>query len=82
MSTIVYVCTTCASTWQNGKKVGTSGGEILLATLEAENGTTNLTIKPVNCMSACSHACCVAFAAPGKYSYILEIYTLKLPAIF
>ncbi|MDZ4871122.1 MAG: hypothetical protein CLLPBCKN_000510 [Chroococcidiopsis cubana SAG 39.79] len=25
----VFVCTTCASTWQDGKRVGVSGGQIL-----------------------------------------------------
>ncbi len=70
MSTIVYVCTTCASTWQNGKKVGISGGEILFTTLAEKNNRQGITIKPINCMSACSRACCVAFMAEGKYAYL------------
>jgi len=70
MSTIVYVCTTCDSTWQDGKKVGVSGGETLLETLDRQNDQYGFTIRPVNCMSACSHACCVAFVSPGKYAYL------------
>jgi len=27
-------------------------------------------IRPVSCMSACSHACVVTFASEGKYSYL------------
>lgn len=27
-------------------------------------------IRAVSCMSACSHACVVTFAAEGKYSYL------------
>jgi predicted metal-binding protein len=76
----LLVCTTCASTWQNGKKVGVSGGEILLKELlqlhqddqESQDSQPRspLEIKAVSCMSACSHSCVVAFASSGKYSYL------------
>ena len=70
----LLVCTTCASTWQNGKKVGVSGGETLLKELSQLHqnleGRSQFEIRPVSCMSACSHACAVAFASEGKYSYL------------
>ncbi|TAD75016.1 MAG: DUF1636 domain-containing protein [Oscillatoriales cyanobacterium] len=69
----ILVCTTCASTWQNGQRVGTSGGEQLLNRLEtylAEHPTGAIAVAPTQCMSACSHACAVAFAAEGKHSYL------------
>lgn len=69
----ILVCTTCASTWQNGQRVGTSGGEQLLDRLEtylAEHPAGAIAVAPTQCMSACSHACAVAFAAEGKYSYV------------
>ncbi len=70
----ILVCSTCASIWQEGKKVGVSGGEKLLKELTQqlqENSLTNqLTIESVKCMSACSHSCVVAFTAPSKFTYV------------
>jgi predicted metal-binding protein len=70
----VFVCTTCDSTWKNGQRVGTSGGEQLLAQLTTlhEKGELRdrLSLQPVACMSGCTHACTVAFSAPGKYTYL------------
>ncbi|OYQ61709.1 FeS-binding protein [Pseudanabaena sp. SR411] len=70
----LLVCTTCASTWQNGKKVGVSGGETLLKELSQLHQNwewrSQFEILAVSCMSACSHACAVAFASEGKYSYL------------
>ena len=74
MTHSLLVCTTCASTWQNGKKVGISGGEILLKELsklhQDWDKRSQFEICAVSCMSACSHACVVTFAAAGKYSYL------------
>ena len=69
----ILVCTTCASTWQNGQRVGTSGGETLFARLQAhlqDHPHEAIALVPTSCMSACSHACAVAFAAAGKHSYL------------
>ena len=74
MTHSLLVCTTCASTWQNGKKVGISGGEILLKELSKLHQDwekrSQFEICAVSCMSACSHACVVTFASAGKYSYL------------
>lgn len=70
----LFVCTTCASTWQDGKRIGTSGGEQLLDSISRLHETWELrdefSLHPVQCMSACSHACAVSFAAPGKWTYL------------
>ncbi|NUN66598.1 DUF1636 domain-containing protein [Pseudanabaena biceps] len=70
----LLVCTTCASTWQDGKKVGVSGGENLLKELlqlhQDWDKRSQFEIKAVSCMSACSHACVVTFAASDKYTYL------------
>ncbi len=74
MTHSLLVCTTCASTWQNGKKVGVSGGEMLLKEIsqlhQDWDRRSQFAIRPVSCMSACSHACVVTFASEGKYSYL------------
>ncbi len=73
-SHILFVCTTCASVWQDGKRQGISGGEKLLKQLSQQHKNWQLSnsfsIKPVECMSACSHFCAVSFAAPGKHTYV------------
>lgn len=70
----LLVCTTCASTWEDGKKVGVSGGENLLKELlqlhQNWEKRSQFEIKAVSCMSACSHACVVTFAANDKYTYL------------
>lgn len=81
MTHSLLVCTTCASSWQDGKKVGISGGEILLNALSQwhKDGVSDessdilrsqLEIRAVSCMSACSQACVVTLISQGKYSYI------------
>ncbi|NER35806.1 MAG: DUF1636 domain-containing protein [Oscillatoria sp. SIO1A7] len=71
---IIYVCTTCASTWQNGKRVGISGGEKLLEQLSNLHDEWELKekfpIQPVECMSACNRSCTISFVAPGKHTYL------------
>jgi len=70
----LFVCKTCASVWQNGKRTGKSGGEQLLEQLselsQAWPLQEHFPIAAVECMSACSRSCCVSFAAPGKYTYL------------
>lgn len=70
----IFVCQTCASTWQNGKRVGKSGGQQLLEQLREQYQNWSLApkfiLKPVDCMSACSRSCVVALAAPGKFTYL------------
>ncbi|MFS8859154.1 DUF1636 domain-containing protein [Synechococcus sp. H55.11] len=66
----LWVCTTCGSRWVNGQKEGISKGEMLLAALQSQRLNPQLQLKPVACMSGCSHACVVALAAPRKMTYV------------
>jgi predicted metal-binding protein len=70
----LFVCTTCASVWQEGKKVGISGGEKLLDRLSHLHQDWELrediSIEPATCMSACSRSCAIALASAGKYTYL------------
>ncbi|GAA6615400.1 DUF1636 domain-containing protein [Scytonema sp. NUACC26] len=84
---IMFVCTTCASVWQGGKRVGVSGGEKLLQRLQELNSDGELQsefeIQPVECMSACNRSCVICFAASSKYTYLFGDLSpdLPLPAI-
>jgi len=70
----LFVCTTCASVWQDGKRIGESGGQKLLNQLQelAKDWELkeNFPIQAVECMSACNRSCVVAFAAEGKLTYL------------
>jgi predicted metal-binding protein len=70
----LFVCTTCASIWQDGRRVGKSGGQLMLEQLSQLHLEWPLSdrfpIRPVECMSACSRPCVVAFAAQDKHTYL------------
>ncbi|WP_353930814.1 DUF1636 family protein [Okeanomitos corallinicola TIOX110] len=70
----LFVCKTCASVWQDGKRVGESGGQKLLReiqeTAESWELKDDFPIQEVECMSACSRSCVVAFASAGKLTYL------------
>lgn len=74
MTHTVFVCSTCATVWKEGKPQGKSGGEFFLAELQQQFKEWELqaefTLQEVNCLSACSRACAVAFAAEDKYTYL------------
>ncbi|MEQ9481157.1 DUF1636 domain-containing protein [Coleofasciculus sp. F4-SAH-05] len=83
----LFVCTTCASTWQDGKRIGKSGGEKLLEPLQELHQNWSLRdefkLQPVECMSACSRPCAVSLAAPSKHTYLfgdLPVDVETLPA--
>ncbi|NJK35550.1 MAG: DUF1636 domain-containing protein [Oscillatoriales cyanobacterium SM2_2_1] len=72
----MFVCTTCASTWQDGKTVGVSGGQklydavyALWQTLPSQQKSL-IDLQPVACMSACDRPSVVSFSATGKHTYL------------
>lgn len=86
----LFVCTACASTWKDGKRVGVSGGQRLLESLSKLHQSWELqaefVIQSVECMSACTHHCAISFAAAGKYTYLFgdlpnEIHTLPTTSL-
>ncbi|MBE9050158.1 DUF1636 family protein [Nostocales cyanobacterium LEGE 11386] len=74
VSHALLVCKTCASIWQDGKRLGESGGQKLLQHLQHLAQEWELQdefpIKEVECMSACNHSCVVAFTGKGKLTYL------------
>lgn len=71
---ILFVCTTCASIWQDGKRIGESGGQQLLKQLQHLAQDWDLQnefqIQAVECMSACNRSCVIAFVASEKSTYL------------
>ncbi|NJL63811.1 MAG: DUF1636 domain-containing protein [Nostocaceae cyanobacterium CSU_2_110] len=80
----IFVCTTCASKWENGKPVGESGGEKLLKRLQEAYPSSQLNeevvIQSVECMSACNQSCVISLAAPGKNTYLFGNISQDLTA--
>ncbi len=74
MTHTLFVCSTCATVWKDGKPQGKSGGEFFLEELQQQFNAWELqaqfTLQTVKCLSACSRACAVAFAAENKYTYL------------
>ncbi len=83
MQHIMFVCTTCSSVWQGGKRVGVSGGEKFLQRLQELYSDWELQsefeIQPVECMSACNRSCVISFAASSKYTYLFGDLSPDLP---
>jgi predicted metal-binding protein len=56
----LFVCKTCASVWEQGKRVGESGGQKLLEQLQHLAQDWDLQaefpIQEVECMSACNRS--------------------------
>jgi predicted metal-binding protein len=79
----IFVCTTCASKWENGRTIGTSGGKKLLDRLQQLQQDLDLEsqfqIQPVGCMSACTRACAIAFTSVGKHTYLFGDLPSDLP---
>lgn len=78
---LLFVCTTCATIWKDGKPQGTSGGQQFLKQLKKLHDDwelrNNFPIQEVKCMSACSRPCAIAFASNGKYTYLFgDLQTL------
>ncbi len=75
----LLVCTTCGSTWVNGQRQGQSQGEKLWDHLQKQKEQLDPAIQmyPVECMSACSHACVIALSAPQKTTYVFGDLSLE-----
>jgi predicted metal-binding protein len=81
----LFVCTTCGSKWEDGRRIGTSEGERLLQELAALHQdwdlATEFPIQAVGCMSACSRSCAISFAAAGKHTYLFGDIAPQDPSI-
>ncbi|WP_310428382.1 DUF1636 domain-containing protein [Chamaesiphon sp. VAR_48_metabat_135_sub] len=81
----LFVCTTCGSKWEDGRRIGTSAGELLLQELQELHQSwdlaTEFPLQSVGCMSACSRSCAISFAAAGKHTYLFGDVSTNDPSI-
>ena len=64
----LYVCTTCRAA--DAPLGDERPGARLYAALAAQVDDPAVTVAPVECLSVCKRVCTVAFAAPGKWTYV------------
>ena len=64
----LYVCTTCRAA--DAPLSDERPGARLHTALAGLSDDPMVTIEPVECLSVCKRVCTVAFAAPGKWTYV------------
>ena len=68
----ITVCTTC----RRGQPTDTEGprpGTLMLAALEQQDLPEGVTIRAVECMSACDNGCTIALTGgPARWSYVYQ----------
>lgn len=69
MAVTLLVCSTCRAgeALEDGCAVA---GERLARALEAASTLEGVSLRRVECLSACSQGCAVAVTAPGRWSYV------------
>jgi predicted metal-binding protein len=65
----LYVCTTCKGVGDFDPEAERPGARLHLALTKAAT-PAGVTIKGVECLSACNSGCSVALSAPGKWTYV------------
>lgn len=69
MNATLLVCTTCRAGQPTVKGQPVAGARLYSA-LANKPMPENLTIAPVECLSACGNGCAIALTAPGCWSYV------------
>ncbi|MBV8567462.1 MAG: DUF1636 domain-containing protein [Methylobacteriaceae bacterium] len=66
----VYVCVTCRRENEPLEPREARSGARLFAAFSKVPSPTGVQIIPVECLSVCRRPCTIAFAAPGKWTYV------------
>ena len=69
MAATLYVCATCKADQIVPEGSQPLGAQLLGALLAAEC-PAGVTIRPVECLSACSQGCSIALQGAGKWGYV------------
>lgn len=75
MAAVLYVCTTCRA-GQPVPEGAAAPGQQLFSALSDHGAPEGVTIRPVECLSACDHGCSVALSKAGGWSYVYGRMTL------
>lgn len=69
MTVTLHVCVTCRAGQSVADGAETPGARLLEA-IKVQGALPGITIKPVECLSACSYGCSIALSAPDRWSYV------------
>lgn len=69
MGAILHVCITCRAGLPLVEGEPCAGARVHAA-LAALNVQAGVTVRPVECLSACKHGASIALSGPGRWSYI------------
>ncbi|MET0314508.1 MAG: DUF1636 domain-containing protein [Hansschlegelia sp.] len=71
--TVVTICSTCRpeGSPEDAERPGAALGRAVARALAACGPEVQVEARAIACLSACSRACSVAFASPGKFSYVI-----------
>ncbi|MBV8474192.1 MAG: DUF1636 domain-containing protein [Hyphomicrobiales bacterium] len=68
-TTTIHICVTCRAPDEPLEPKAERAGARLYAAMSAIAGD-NVRVEPVECLSVCKRPCTIAFAAPGKWTYV------------
>ncbi|PWR18168.1 DUF1636 family protein [Zavarzinia aquatilis] len=68
MAVTLHVCITCRANRRLAEGEICPGSRLLEAARRA--APDGIAVAPVTCLSACSRGCAVAFAGPGRWTYV------------
>jgi predicted metal-binding protein len=69
MAVTLHVCITCRAGQTIPEGAPTPGARLRDALVDA-GVPSDVTLVPVECLSACNQGCSVALSAPGRWSYV------------
>jgi predicted metal-binding protein len=69
MTVTLHVCVTCRAGQSVAEGAKTPGARLHEA-ITVQGALPGITIKPVECLSACTSGCSIALSAPGRWSYV------------
>ena len=69
MTTVLNVCTTCRA-GQPLPEGQTAPGQTMHDTIMQAGLPEGVTLRAVECLSACDHGCAIALSKPGGWSYV------------
>lgn len=69
MAVVLHICMTCRA-GQPVAEGAPCAGARLFSTLTAAEVPEGVTLRPVDCLSACDHGCSIALTKPGSWSYV------------
>ncbi|MFC7052989.1 DUF1636 family protein [Hansschlegelia quercus] len=73
VTTVITICSTCRpeGALEDAERPGAALGRAVARALAACGPEVEVQARAIACLSACSRACSVAVASPGKFSYVV-----------